>query len=70
MTEWEPSYLALHRSGELRARAGRAMALLDGRCLVCPRLCKVDRLADKPGLCGVGRRAVVAPPFLSPSSER
>jgi putative pyruvate formate lyase activating enzyme len=63
MTDREPSYLALHRSGELRERAGRALALLGGRCLVCPRLCKVDRLADQPGLCGVGRRAVVASYF-------
>jgi putative pyruvate formate lyase activating enzyme len=63
MTDWEPSYLALHRSGALAERAERALALLDGRCLVCPRLCKVDRLADQPGLCRVGRRAVVASYF-------
>jgi putative pyruvate formate lyase activating enzyme len=63
MTDWEPSYLALHRSGALTERAERALALLDGRCLVCPRLCKVDRLADQPGLCRVGRRAVVASHF-------
>jgi putative pyruvate formate lyase activating enzyme len=63
MTEWEPSYLALHRSGALTERAERALALLDGRCLVCPRLCKVDRLADRAGLCRVGRRAVVASYF-------
>ena len=60
----EPSYLALHRSGALAERAGRALALLDGgRCSVCPRLCKVDRLSDQPGLCKVGRHAVVASYF-------
>src|ERR687885_1128844 len=60
----EPSYLALHRSGELVDRARRALALLDGgRCTVCPRLCKVDRLSDQPGLCKVGRHAVVASHF-------
>ena len=63
MTDGEPSYLALQRSGALAERAARALALLDGRCLVCPRLCKVDRLADTPGLCKVGRRAVVASYF-------
>jgi putative pyruvate formate lyase activating enzyme len=63
MTDWEPSYLALHRSGGLAERARRALELLEGRCLVCPRLCKVDRLADQPGLCKVGRRAVVASYF-------
>jgi putative pyruvate formate lyase activating enzyme len=63
MADRDPSYLALFHSGELSARAERALALLDGRCLVCPRLCKVDRLADHPGLCKVGRRAVVASYF-------
>ena len=63
MTDPEPSYLALHASGELRERARRALDLLDGRCLVCPRLCKVNRLADQPGLCKVGRHAVVASYF-------
>jgi putative pyruvate formate lyase activating enzyme len=60
---WQPPYLALHRSGELRERARRALELLEGRCRVCPRLCKVDRLTDRPGLCRVGRHAVVASHF-------
>jgi putative pyruvate formate lyase activating enzyme len=63
MAGWTPPYLALHRSGELEERARHALALLDGHCLVCPRLCKVDRLADTPGLCRVGRHAVVASHF-------
>ena len=64
MTELEPGCLALHRSGELRERAAQALELLgEERCRVCPRLCKVDRLADQPGLCKVGRRAVVASHF-------
>ena len=41
----EPSYLKLHRSGELHERARQALELLRGpSCTVCPRLCKVDRL--------------------------
>jgi putative pyruvate formate lyase activating enzyme len=63
VSDWQPPYLALHASGELRERARRALELLEGRCLVCPRLCKVDRLADRPGLCRVGRHAVVASHF-------
>ncbi len=58
-----PSYLELHTSGELAERARRATALLGPRCLVCPRLCRVDRLADQRSLCGIGRRAVVASHF-------
>jgi len=63
MRDYEPSYLALHASGELHDRAQRALALLKDRCRVCPRLCKVDRLRDQPGLCRVGRHAVVASHF-------
>jgi putative pyruvate formate lyase activating enzyme len=60
---WEPPYVALHAAGELQERARRGLELLEGRCRVCPRLCKVDRLADRPGLCRVGRHAVVASHF-------
>jgi putative pyruvate formate lyase activating enzyme len=63
MRDYEPSYLALHASGELHDRARRGLALLAARCRVCPRLCKVDRLSDQAGLCRVGRHAVVASHF-------
>jgi putative pyruvate formate lyase activating enzyme len=63
ITGWKPPYLALHRSGELSERAALASHLLLGRCRVCPRLCKVDRLEDEAGLCGIGRHAVVASHF-------
>jgi putative pyruvate formate lyase activating enzyme len=63
MRDYEPSYLALHASGELHDRARRGLALLADRCRVCPRLCKVDRLSDQAGLCRVGRHAVVASHF-------
>ena len=54
-----PSYLELGTS-EIRRRAAEAFELLGPRCLVCPRLCKVDRRAGVAGLCAVGRYAVVA----------
>jgi putative pyruvate formate lyase activating enzyme len=58
-----PSYLRLG-ADELAARAGQALALLAReRCMVCPRLCKVDRLNDHKGLCAIGRQAVVASYF-------
>jgi uncharacterized Fe-S radical SAM superfamily protein PflX/intein/homing endonuclease len=60
----EPSYLSLHRSGELRERGRQALELLRGpSCTVCPRLCTVDRLADERGLCRIGRQAIVASHF-------
>jgi putative pyruvate formate lyase activating enzyme len=63
MPSWVPPYLTLYRSGELAERSKHAADLLRGRCRVCPRLCKVDRLEDQPGLCGIGRHAVVASHF-------
>jgi putative pyruvate formate lyase activating enzyme len=56
--------MRLHRSGELEERARHALELLRGpSCTVCPRECKVDRLADERGLCRIGRRAIVASHF-------
>jgi putative pyruvate formate lyase activating enzyme len=55
----EPSYLRLLRTGELARRAREAVTRL-AHCELCPRRCRVDRLADARGFCRVGRRAQVA----------
>ena len=60
--EFEPAYLALHRSGELRRRAAEALERLS-HCLVCPRDCGVDRLANKTAACHTGRFAQVSSYF-------
>ena len=63
VTDHVPSYLSLDPL-DIEGRARRAVTLLgEERCAVCPRLCKVGRLRDERGLCGVGRRAVVASYF-------
>jgi putative pyruvate formate lyase activating enzyme len=59
----EPSYLRLHRSGELVRRSERALRLLGPVCRVCPRSCRVDRRRDERSVCHVGRRAIVASAF-------
>ncbi len=64
-----PAYLEPHRTGELAARARRAAELLAEPCRVCPRACRVDRLADRRALCGIGRRAVVASAFAHLGEE-
>jgi putative pyruvate formate lyase activating enzyme len=56
---WEPSYVALHRNGELRRRAEQAVAGL-AACRACPRGCDVDRLAGGEGVCRTGRYIRVA----------
>jgi len=61
-TDFEPAYLALHRSGELRRRAQQAVQRLE-HCLLCPRNCGVNRLADHTGACKTGRLARVSSYF-------
>ena len=60
--EFEPAYLALHQTGALQRRAEEAIAGL-ATCRVCPRDCKVDRLADKRATCKTGRYAQVSSYF-------
>lgn len=60
--DFEPAYLALHRRGELRVRARRAIDLL-AECRLCPRACEADRTAGKTGTCKTGRLARVASAF-------
>jgi putative pyruvate formate lyase activating enzyme len=57
-----PAYLALHASGELVRRAEEAVRAL-ARCEVCPRNCRVDRLADRAKVCATGRLARVSSHF-------
>ena len=60
--EFEPAYLALHRSSELQKRAKQALEEL-ADCHVCPRNCGVNRLANKTAVCKSGRYATVASYF-------
>ena len=49
-TSFEPGYLKLHRSGELRRR-GEELWKLMRPCKLCHRTCGVDRLDGKAGFC-------------------
>jgi putative pyruvate formate lyase activating enzyme len=57
----EPAYLQLD-AAELRRRAEAGLEELRA-CTVCPRHCRVDRLADQWSFCKIGRRAVVNSAF-------
>jgi putative pyruvate formate lyase activating enzyme len=59
LAEFEPAYMSLYRSGELHRRAEEALKRL-AHCLVCPRDCGVDRMADKTAACHTGRYAQVS----------
>jgi len=52
-------YLALHEEGKLADRIAAAREKLTP-CIVCPRRCRVDRLADEKGVCRTGAGAVVS----------
>ena len=54
-----PAYLALYKNGELDERVEMSRELLNP-CRLCPRRCKVNRLADRCGFCKTGRRGKVA----------
>ncbi len=60
--EFEPAYMALYRAGELQRRAEEALEKLS-HCLVCPRNCGVDRMANKTAACHTGRYAQVSSHF-------
>ena len=47
---FEPAYLALHRSGELKIRASELYAMMQS-CTLCPRDCRVNRIKGEEGVC-------------------
>jgi len=49
-TDFEPAYLKLHRSGELKRRAEKLWKIME-KCQLCPRRCGVNRLKGKSGFC-------------------
>ncbi len=53
------AYIQAYRSGRLKEALRRATEWMK-RCTLCPRMCKVDRMADERGFCKTGKLAVVA----------
>lgn len=56
---FQPAYLELARTGELRRRVQAAYEHLR-RCRLCGWECGADRLAEKRGVCHTGSRALVS----------
>jgi putative pyruvate formate lyase activating enzyme len=48
--DFEPAYLELHKSGELKKR-GQELWKMMSSCRLCPRECGADRLAGEEGFC-------------------
>ena len=49
-TGFEPAYLQLHKTGELRKRAEELWAIMES-CELCPRRCGVNRHKGRRGVC-------------------
>ncbi len=48
--KFEPTYLKLHRNGELKKRANELWSMLE-RCQLCPRNCLKNRIIGETGIC-------------------
>lgn len=48
---FEPAYLKLHRNGELKQRGEKLWAMME-KCVLCPRMCGVNKLKGERGFCG------------------
>jgi len=48
--DFEPGYLSLHRSGELKRRGEQLWAMMES-CELCPRMCGVNKLKGERGFC-------------------
>ena len=55
----EPSYLKLHKSGELKSR-GETLWRIMKDCRLCPRMCGVNKLKGEKGFCGASSRLMVS----------
>lgn len=58
-SDFEPAYLSLHRSGELKRRGEELWKMLES-CSLCPRNCGVNRLEGERGFCQATSQLEVA----------
>ncbi|MBI4726697.1 radical SAM protein [candidate division TA06 bacterium] len=56
---FEPAYIRLHRSGQLKTRSQEARGLM-ASCQLCPRQCGVNRMENQKGFCRSGRLPIVS----------
>ena len=59
---FEPAYLKLHRTGELRERAEHLWSIMES-CELCPRRCGVNRLDGMEGFCHAPGTTLVVSAF-------
>jgi putative pyruvate formate lyase activating enzyme len=57
--DFEPAYLGLHRTGELRQRGQDLWSIMES-CRLCPRQCGINRLEGNKGFCQASSELVIA----------
>ena len=58
-TDFEPGYLKLHRTGELKERGEKLWEMMEN-CRLCPRKCGANRLNGERGFCGSNSRVEIS----------
>jgi len=59
LQKFEPGYLKLHKSGELKRR-GEILWKIMEKCELCPRMCGVNKLKGEKGFCGADAQLVIS----------
>jgi putative pyruvate formate lyase activating enzyme len=55
----EPAYLKTNKENIFQERVAKALSTLTC-CILCPRMCRVNRLAGELGVCRTGRQAMIS----------
>ena len=55
----EPSYLELHRSGNLKSRGESLWQIMED-CRLCPRMCGINKLKGETGFCGASSQLMIS----------
>lgn len=57
--DFEPAYLKLHKSGELKRRGDQLWDSMKS-CELCPRLCRVNKLSGQRGFCNANSQLEIS----------
>jgi len=61
-SDFEPAYLKLHKTGQLKKRAEKLWSIMES-CQLCPRRCRVNRLKGMSGFCHAPGTTLVVSSF-------
>jgi len=56
---FEPGYLRLHKSGELKRRGEKLWELMES-CVLCPRMCGANKLKGERGFCNANSQLEIS----------